>query len=136
MEPWRTPTLTGNSCEDFLSRAIRNRLLLRKVEIRPNIRPEIPEDLIVKTASMPNPVESLGYIKYYSSSNLRPIWCLFCELWRNFTHCSRVFIVGFEQVNAGWVGASSRSIISFNKTIAQWNEFPFLQTNVLTNINM
>ena len=37
MEPQGTPVLTGNSCEDFPSRTTRNRLLLRKEEIRPNI---------------------------------------------------------------------------------------------------
>ena len=30
-------------------------------------------------------------------------WCLYCELWTDITHCSCVFIVDFEQVNAGWV---------------------------------
>ena len=37
MEPSGTPALTGYYCEDFQSRATRNRLLLKKDEIRPNI---------------------------------------------------------------------------------------------------
>ena len=45
MEPWGTPALTGYSCEDFPSRTTQSHLLLRKEEIRPNIWPEIPEDL-------------------------------------------------------------------------------------------
>ena len=65
MEPWGFPELTGYSCEDFPFRDTRSRLLLRKAEIRPNIWPEILEDLkFVKKTSKQNPVESLGYIKY------------------------------------------------------------------------
>ena len=45
MEPWGTPVLTGYFCEDFLSRSTRSCLLLRKEEIKPNIWPEIPQDL-------------------------------------------------------------------------------------------
>ena len=41
-EPWVTPSLTWYSCDDFPARAMRSRLLLRKDEIRPNPRPEIP----------------------------------------------------------------------------------------------
>ena len=32
-------------------------------------------------------------------------WCLYCELWTYFTTSSSVFIVKFEQVNAGWEGS-------------------------------
>ena len=28
-------------------------------------------------------------------------WCLYCELWTDSAHCSSVYIVDFEQVNAG-----------------------------------
>ena len=42
IEPRGTPALTGYSCEDLPSRTTRNRLLLRKEEISPNIWPEIP----------------------------------------------------------------------------------------------
>ena len=45
MGAWRTPELTGYSCEDFPSRTTRSRLLLRKEELRPNIWLEIPWDL-------------------------------------------------------------------------------------------
>ena len=44
LEHWRTPTLTGYTCENFLFRNTRSRLLLRKDEIRPNIWPEVPQD--------------------------------------------------------------------------------------------
>ena len=30
-------------------------------------------------------------------------WCLYCSLWIDFTYCSSVSIVDFEQANAGWV---------------------------------
>ena len=30
-------------------------------------------------------------------------WCCYCQLWTDFTHCSGVSIVDFEQINAGWV---------------------------------
>ena len=42
---WETLALIGYSCEDFPSRTTWSRLLLRNEEIRPNIWPEIPEDL-------------------------------------------------------------------------------------------
>ena len=29
-------------------------------------------------------------------------WCLYCYLWINFSHCSCVFSVYFEYINAGW----------------------------------
>ena len=45
MEPWGNPSLTGYSCEYFPSRTTQSSLLLRKKEIRPNVRPEIPKDL-------------------------------------------------------------------------------------------
>ena len=45
MEPWGTPTLTGYSCEDFPSRTAQIHPLLRKEKIRPNMYPEIPQDL-------------------------------------------------------------------------------------------
>ena len=47
MEPSRTPAVTGNSYEDFPSRATRSRLLLRKRKIRPNILPKTPSDLLL-----------------------------------------------------------------------------------------
>ena len=30
------------------------------------------------------------------------LWCLFCWLWTDFTHCSGVSIVDFQQASAGW----------------------------------
>ena len=44
MEPWGTPVLTGYSCEDSPFRTTQSCLLLKKVEITPNIWPKIPED--------------------------------------------------------------------------------------------
>ena len=29
-------------------------------------------------------------------------WCLYCQLWIDFTHCSAVFNTDFKRVNAGW----------------------------------
>ena len=45
MKPCGTPTLTGYSCEDFPSRKTQSCLLLRKEVIRPNICPEVPQEL-------------------------------------------------------------------------------------------
>ena len=38
MEPWRTLSLIGSSCKDLLSRTTWSRILLRKDNIRPNVR--------------------------------------------------------------------------------------------------
>ena len=69
MDPWGTPLLAGYSCEHFPSRTTWSSLLLRKGEIRPNILPEIAQDLSLKKTSLPNSVESLGYIMCFSSSS-------------------------------------------------------------------
>ena len=59
--------------EDFPSRITRSHLLLLwQEEIRTNIWPEIPWLKFVKKTSMPNSVESLGYIKCCSSSSAKP----------------------------------------------------------------
>ena len=34
---------------------------------------------------------------------LTSFWFLYCYIWTDFTNCSRVSIVHFEQVNVGWV---------------------------------
>ena len=74
VEPWGTPAWTENSCEVFPSRTSWSCLLLRKKEARPNIGPEIPQDLsFVKKTSMSNPVESPGYMKCHSLSSPRPV---------------------------------------------------------------
>ena len=52
MEPWWTPILTGYICEDFPFKTTRNLPLLRKDRIRPNMWPEIPEDLRRKTKAL------------------------------------------------------------------------------------
>ena len=75
MEPWGTPALSGYSCEDFLSRTTRSRLLSKKKKnwnkakylTRSSIRLKF-----VKKTNMSNPVESLGHVKCYSSSSQRP----------------------------------------------------------------
>ena len=71
---WGAPALTGYSCGDFSFRTTRSRFFLRnkknKVKYltwnsrRPNF---------VKKNIMPNSVKSLGYIKCYISSSLRPV---------------------------------------------------------------
>ena len=74
MEPWGTPVLSGYSCEDCPSRATRSCLLLRKDKVWANIRPEMQQDLdLCDKTSMPNPVKSLCYIKWYSSNSPRSI---------------------------------------------------------------
>ena len=47
MEPGGTPALARYSCKDFPSRTTWSCLLLRKNKIRPNIWPQIPQDLIL-----------------------------------------------------------------------------------------
>ena len=42
MEPLGTSALTGYYCKKLLSRTTQSRLLMRKDNIRPNIRPETP----------------------------------------------------------------------------------------------
>ena len=72
MESWGIPALTGYSCEDLPSKTTQNHLLLRKEEIRSNIWPDLRLRFL-KKAGMLNSVESLGYIKCYSSSIPRPV---------------------------------------------------------------
>ena len=38
-------------------------------------------------------------------------WCLYCELWTDFTYCSDVFIADIEQINAGWAYIESAGIL-------------------------
>ena len=75
MEPQGIPVSTGYSRKDLASRAIQKHLLLRKVEIRPNDWPEIPQDssLSLKKNSMPNPIKSLEYFSCYSLGSFIPI---------------------------------------------------------------
>ena len=68
IELWETPALTGYSWGDFPSRTTRSRLLLRKKEIRTNAC-----HASCQISSMPNPVKSLGYIKYYRSRSPKPV---------------------------------------------------------------
>ena len=42
MEPLGTSALTGHYCKNFLSKTTQSRLLMRKDNTRPNIRPETP----------------------------------------------------------------------------------------------
>ena len=41
--------------------------------------------------------------EYTLMTHTHSFWCIYCQLWTYFTPCSSVFIVNFEQVNAGWV---------------------------------
>ena len=72
MDPWGTPALTGYYHKDFPSWITQSQLWLRnkaKYLTYNSIRLNF-----VKKTSMPNSVESLGYIKCYSSSSgLRPV---------------------------------------------------------------
>ena len=74
VEPRETPLLTEYSYKDFPSRTTWSHLLLRKDEIRPNIRTEIPQDVTLsRKTSMTNLVKNLKYIKCYSLSSPRLI---------------------------------------------------------------
>ena len=72
MDPWRTPALTGYTCEDFPSRTTQSCLLLgggeKKAKFMTSKRP-----MFVKNTRLPNSVESVGYIKCYSSSSHRHV---------------------------------------------------------------
>ena len=35
-------------------------------------------------------------------------WSLYCQVWTDFTYCSGISIVDFEQVNSGMVGARKK----------------------------
>ena len=41
-------------------------------------------------------------IRHLRVTLMTSFWCLFCQLWIYFTHCSGVSLVHFEQVNAKW----------------------------------
>ena len=74
MDPW-TSALTGYSYQDFPSRTTQSCLSLRKDKTWPNIYLTWNSIKLkfVKKTSMPNSIESLGYIKCYSSSSPRPV---------------------------------------------------------------
>ena len=40
-----------------------------------------------------------------NNKNTITIWCLYCKLWVDFTNCSAVSFVDFEQINASWLEA-------------------------------
>ena len=61
MEPWATQELTGYSCWGFPSGNTWSRAFVRKDEIKTNTEPEIPWLTFVKTTSILNLLESLGY---------------------------------------------------------------------------
>ena len=46
-------------------------------------------------------------IYLFKINNRTSLWCFYCQLWTYFTSFSRVFIVGFEQVNVSWASTSS-----------------------------
>ena len=59
---------------------------------------------------------------------LTSFWWLYCQLWTDSTHCPCVFIVGFEQVNASWVGfqiLSGNNKTKFHKKSDQSNTYLF-----------
>ena len=66
MEPWGTPALARYSHEDFPSRTSWSCLLLRKEEKAKYLKGNSIGLKFVKKTSMPNSVESYGYIKCYS----------------------------------------------------------------------
>ena len=69
MDPWGTPALTGYSFKNFPSRTITDKRRNKTKYLTWNsIRPKF-----VKKTNMSNSVKSLGYIKCYSSSSLRPV---------------------------------------------------------------
>ena len=67
MEPWKTPALTGYSCEEFPSRTTQNCLLLRKEEIRPNTWPGEDLSLWSRPACKALSKVGPGYSKHYSA---------------------------------------------------------------------
>ena len=108
IEPWRNPTLTGYSCEDFPSKTTRGSLLLRKEERRRNIWPEIIRFKLVKKTSTRNPFKGLGYIKCYSSSSQRPV-----KSPSNFIRCN-------WQKNCSW-SRRPKTILEIRKKVSLGN---------------
>ena len=45
------------------------------------------------------------------TTSVTSFWCRYCWLWTNFTHCSDVFIVDFELVNASKVGITELFVL-------------------------
>ena len=69
----RTPALTGYSCEDFLSRTTKHSIIGKKRNKAKYLTRSSIGLKFVKKTSMSKTVESLEYIKCYSSSSSRPI---------------------------------------------------------------
>ena len=70
MEPWENQALTRYSCEDFLARTTPSCLLLRKEEIRPNIWPDISQDVgLWRRPTRQALFKRFGCIIGYSSSS-------------------------------------------------------------------
>ena len=69
MELWGTPALTRYSYEDVPSITPWSHLLLRKEEVRPNIWPEIPEELGLWRRPAWKTLSTLWYIKHYGTSS-------------------------------------------------------------------
>ena len=99
MESWETPALTGYFYEEFPSKTTRRCLLLRKKRNKAkyltwySIRPKF-----VKKTSIPNFVESLGYIQCYSSSCPRPVKSSSDSIRHNFRRSA----VDGEDVKSYW----------------------------------
>ena len=61
--------------------------------------------IVRKIKSMGTDIMSQSFWKFnnrHSQEALTWFWCLCWWQWTDFTHCSSVSIVDFEQVNAGW----------------------------------
>ena len=67
----------------------------------------------------------LTYLTHSTFTSLVSFWCLYCQLWTNFTYCSSVFNVDFQQVNGGWgvevyLGPFQTSMMFFAKIILSY----------------
>ena len=60
----------------------------------------------------------LCYSKWYGKL-LTSFCCLYSQLWPDFTHCSGVSTVNFEQVNASWATAF---IFNFAQLLEHWGD--------------
>ena len=62
-------------------------------------------------------------IIYARTTSLTSFWCFYSKIWTDFTHCSCVYIVDFEQINAGKV----KSLFKVNN-----KEFKTISMNMIT----
>ena len=60
------------------------------------------------------------FLKVVVLHNLVWVCGLYCKLWTDFTRCSGVSVIDFEQVNAGWIHVEYSDLYSFNYCLVSY----------------